>query len=66
MESKYIFFNELEFDGKHMLSLDFRENEKFNKYIFLRKKQYFITTVKALVRMDSDIEKWNDYDKIVK
>lgn len=43
MEPKYIFFNELELDSEHRISLNIRENENIEQIYFLLEKKYFIT-----------------------
>ena len=66
MEPKYIFFDELGLNIRRRFSQNFRENESIEQIYFSSKKQYFITNLKAFVRMEPDIEKLNDYEKIVK
>ena len=65
-ETKIYIFDELGLDIRHRFSQNFRENESIEQMHFSSKKQYFITNLKAFVRMEPDIEKLNDYEKIVK
>ena len=63
---KIYVFDELVLDIGHRFSVNFRENESIEQIHFSSKKQYFITNLKAFLRMEPDIEKSNDYEKIVK
>ena len=63
--SKYIFFYELELDSEHKFSLNFRENENFEQIQFLLGIKYLIRNLKGSVKIETEIEKWNDYGKIV-
>lgn len=65
-ETKIYIFDELGLDIRHRFSQNFRENESIEQIHFSSKKQYFITNLKAFVRMEPDIEKLNDHEKIVK
>ena len=65
MEPKYIFFNELKIDSNHRFLLNFAESESVKQICFSRRKNYFITNLKVYVKVEIEIEKWNDCDKIV-
>ena len=69
MEQRYlifvIFVNELELNSEHTFSLNFKNNNNIGQIHFLPNKKYFITNLKLPVKIETEIKKWNDYDKIV-
>ena len=65
MEPKYIFFNELKIDSNHRFLLNFAESESVKQICFSRRKNYFITNLKVYVKVEIEIEKRDDCDKIV-
>ena len=65
MEPRYIFFNELKIDVNHRFLLKFEESESVKQICFSRRKKHFIANLKVYVKIEIEIEKWNDCDKIV-
>ena len=65
MEPKYILFNELKLDSEHSFSLNFRENENIEQIYFSLEKKYFITNLKDFLKIETQVEKWNNYGKII-
>ena len=65
MEPKYILFNELKLDSEHSFSLNFRENENIEQIYFSLEKKYFITNLKDFLKIETEVEKWNNYGKII-
>ena len=54
----------MERDGAYRFSLNFKENESIKQIHFPPRKKYFVANLKPPVRIETQIEKWNDYDKI--
>ena len=50
---------------KNSFSLNFKENECVEQMQFLPEKKYFIKNLKGSVKIETEIEKWNNYGKIV-
>lgn len=50
---------------KKCFSLNFKENECVEQMQFLPEKKNFIKNLKGSVKIETEIEKWNNYGKIV-
>ena len=66
MEPVYIYFDQLTFNDKNRVILKFSKNDEIKKAPFSSKKEYFITSMKCFLKLDSDIKNWKKYKKYTK
>ena len=64
MEPKNVFFKELGLIEQHRFILHVGQNNNIEQVCFSPNEKYFITNLKLDVKLEADIEEWNDYTKI--
>ena len=69
MEPVFIFFNKIDFIGNNdfkKFNVEFSNGDRFDGVIFKKENDYFITSLSTNIKIEKDLKKLEDYEKIKK
>ena len=69
MEPVFIFFNKINFTGGDdfkKFSVEFSNGDKFDGVLFRKENDYYITSLSSNIKIEKDLKKLEDYEKIKK
>ena len=69
MEPSFMYWSELKFDGDNnykKFNVNFSDGDRLNGVLFRKDKKYFITSLSTNIKIEKDLKKLKDYEKIKK
>ena len=69
MEPVFIFFNKINFTGDDdfkKFNVEFSNGDKFDGVLFRKENDYYITSLSSNIKIEKDLKKLEDYEKIKK